>query len=198
VSPDSLFALSPRLSCARRFHCSIPLISVIPSTQIDYQLEIPPTFNVVARQINGMKLRKRVDTGTCVWYTKQENKCLGCLFMDELIRFFYRMKWPDGFRCPRCLHPRAYTIRGRSLPLYQCMQCRHQTSLKAGTVLEKSRTPLEKWAEAIRAMSRLHSINAVQLMTKIRVTYKTAWSMLRKLRQSLHAMDSGQPLTGRV
>ncbi len=118
--------------------------------------------------------------------------------MNELIDFFYRLKWPDGFRCPKCLHPHAYTVHGRSLPLYQCKQCRHQTSLKAGTVLEKSRTPLEKWAAAIQAMSRLHSINAVQLMTKIQVTYKTAWSMLRKLRQSLHAMDSELPLTGRV
>ncbi|WP_238392584.1 hypothetical protein [Paenibacillus antri] len=64
--------------------------------------------------------------------------------------------------------------------------------------MEKSRTPLSKWAAAIQAMSLEHSVNAVQLMEEIQVTYKTAWSMLRKLRQAIHAMDERQPLTNKV
>ena len=40
--------------------------------------------------------------------------------------------------------------RGRVLPistrdLYECRYCRHQASLTAGTVMEKTRTPLRVW-----------------------------------------------------
>jgi len=118
--------------------------------------------------------------------------------LEELIEYFFRKKWPDGFRCPRCMHPHAYRIDGRTLPLYQCLACRHQTSLRVGTPLEGSRTPLWKWAAAMRALGRPEGVNAIQLMKEIQVTYKTAWSMLRKLRQSIHAADELQPLSGRV
>ncbi|HZG88253.1 IS1595 family transposase [Paenibacillus sp.] len=120
--------------------------------------------------------------------------------MEDIVQFFYQRKWPDGFRCPRCGHSIAYTIHSekRSLPLYQCQACKHQTTLTAGTALERSRTPLEKWAVAIQAMSRDESINAVQLMGIIAVTYKTAWSMLRKLRQCINQWDAAQPLVGRL
>ena len=118
--------------------------------------------------------------------------------MDDLIALFFKMKWPDGFRCPRCGHPFAYPVQGRRLPLYQCRACKHQTSLIAGTALQGSRTPLEKWAAAMQAMSRSPSINAVQLMHAIDVTYKTAWSMLKKLRESIHRTDESQPLLGKV
>ena len=116
----------------------------------------------------------------------------------DYIQFFFHKKWPNGFWCPKCNHSAAYVIQTRTLPLYQCRACRHQTSLTAGTVMEGSRTPLDKWYAAIQAMSRPGGINAVQLMNLIHVTYKTAWSMLRKLRQAIHDRDAKTPLSGTV
>ena len=118
----------------------------------------------------------------------------------DLFHFFFRLKWPNGFRCPQCDHSQAYVIRSRSrsLPLFQCRACRHQTSLTAGTVLEGSRTPLHKWYTAIQAMARPGGINAIQLMKLIQVTYKPAWSMLRKLRQAIHDRDAKTLLSGTV
>jgi len=137
---------------------------------------------------------------TFVWYNLFKNAVFGGIRVEDIVQFFYKKKWPRGFRCPRCGHSTAYTVQGekRSLPLYQCRICRHQTSLTAGTALERSRTPLEKWAVAIQAVSRDKSINAVQLMHKISVTYKTAWSMLMKIRQCIHEWDAVQPLVGRL
>ncbi|HZG84431.1 IS1595 family transposase [Paenibacillus sp.] len=118
--------------------------------------------------------------------------------MEDIISFFFRRKWPNGFRCPRCFHTQAYSVNTRRLPLFECKACSHQTSLTAGTILEGTRTPLHKWAEAMRLVSCDRSINAVQLASQIQVTYKTAWAMLMKIRKALSAEESQTPLQGRV
>ncbi len=116
----------------------------------------------------------------------------------DAIAYFTRMKWPNGFRCPRCAHSQAYRIHTRRLPLYQCRLCRHQTTVVAGTFLTKSRTPLMKWCVTLQLLSNASGINAVQLAERIHVTYKTAWSMLHKIRLAINAIDAQQPLTGAV
>lgn len=117
---------------------------------------------------------------------------------EEAVQYFFELKWPNGFICPHCGHTRAYTIKSRRLPLLQCKQCRHQSSLIAGTVMEGSRTALSKWAVAMQLLLSETGVNAVHLSQIIRVTYKTAWAMLRKIRQAIHTFDSHQPLAGIV
>lgn len=117
----------------------------------------------------------------------------------ECNSFLFRMKWPSGFVCPRCHHGEAYVIKTRRLPLYDCRACRHQTSLTAGTIMEGSRTALWKWLTAIWLISRTDiTINAVQLRSLIQVTYKTAWSMLHKIRTAINHADAARPLKGEV
>ncbi len=118
----------------------------------------------------------------------------------ETYQFLYEQKWPNGFRCPRCEHHQAYTIQStaRTLPLYQCKLCRHQTTLTAGTIMEGSRTSLTKWRTVIELVSTKNSVNAVQLATIIRVTYKTAWSILHKIRRSISKLDKSRRVTGLV
>ncbi|MCY9514270.1 transposase [Paenibacillus apiarius] len=113
------------------------------------------------------------------------------------VPFLFQLKWPQGFVCPRCRHPYAYVIRTRRLPLYQCRVCSHQTSLTAGTVLEGSRTSLRKWITAFWLVSHTdadNGVNAVKLSAVIEVTYKTAWSMLHKIRAALSHGEADQLL----
>ncbi|WP_199621796.1 transposase [Paenibacillus alkalitolerans] len=117
---------------------------------------------------------------------------------EDCIDFFFSKKWPNGFRCPQCGHSRYYTIRTRRLPLYQCHNCQHQTTLTVGTVMERSRTPLYKWRIAFHLFSQPEGVSAVHLSEIISVTYKTAWEMLKKLRLALSDKDTQRPLTGRV
>lgn len=115
------------------------------------------------------------------------------------IDYMYKIKWPHGFRCPVCEHPQAYVIRTRRLPLYQCRSCKHQTSLTAGTVMEGSQTPLRKWLLAAALISRIEQgINAVQLQGILEVTYKTAYTILKKLRIVMSQADAEKPLTDQV
>ncbi|CAH0118078.1 IS1595 family transposase ISClba3 [Paenibacillus sp. CECT 9249] len=117
---------------------------------------------------------------------------------ETCVQAWFDMRWPDGFRCPRCQHPSAYVIKTRRLPLYECQSCRAQTSLIAGTVMEGSRTSLRKWFQAIYLHSRPESVNAVQLARIIGVTYKTAWLICHKLRHAMSQTDSAELLSGLV
>ncbi|WP_019418966.1 transposase [Paenibacillus sp. OSY-SE] len=118
---------------------------------------------------------------------------------SSCFHFLYKLKWPHGFVCPRCQHAHTYVIRTRRLPLYECRACRHQTSLIAGTVMEGSRTSLQKWLTAFWLVSRSDTgINAVRLSSIIEVTYKTAWLMLHKIRAAISRTDTERPLQGVV
>jgi transposase-like protein len=112
--------------------------------------------------------------------------------------YLFQIKWPNGFVCHRCDHHHFYKTRTRRLPLYECAHCHHQASLTVGTVMEGSRTPLQKWFIAFYHLSQPHSINALQLKEEIHVTYKTAWSMLHKIRHALREEDASVLLSGFV
>ncbi|WP_438445508.1 transposase [Gorillibacterium sp. sgz5001074] len=117
----------------------------------------------------------------------------------ECIQYLYCHKWPHGFSCPACGHWHAYTISTRKLPLYECSCCKHQTSLLAGTVMEGSRTSLVKWFHAIQLVSDPeHGISALTLCRILHVTYKTAWSMLHKIRYAMGRAEAEEPLHGQV
>lgn len=110
-----------------------------------------------------------------------------------------KVKWQEGFICPRCQYRQAYVIRTRRLPLYECRSCRHQTSLIAGTIMEGSRTSLRKWLAAIWLVSlREPGINAVQLQALLQVTYKTSWLILHKIRRAIHYHDTHDLMRGDV
>lgn len=118
---------------------------------------------------------------------------------DACADFLFRLKWPAGFTCPTCYFKHAYRISTRRLPLYECSWCGKQTSLTAGTVMENSRTPLTKWFKSILLISDPnHGISATALQRIIRVTYKTAWTMLHKIRLAMGKSEWTHPLSGEV
>lgn len=118
---------------------------------------------------------------------------------EDCVSFLYDVKWPNGFVCPACSHDKAYTIQSRRLPLYQCCACKHQTSITAGTIMEKSRTSLRKWLTAIYFVSlQTCNPNATQLCKIIDVTYKTAWSISHKIRQAISTSDNELSLLGNI
>ncbi len=55
------------------------------------------------------------------------------------------MRWPDGFRCPRCDGHAHGLVCGRRLKRYQCRTCGHQATLTAGTILQGTKLPLTTW-----------------------------------------------------
>ncbi|MCY9667932.1 transposase [Paenibacillus alginolyticus] len=115
------------------------------------------------------------------------------------IAYIFHTKWPEGFICPRCKHSHAYVTTTRRLPLYECCHCRHQTSLISGTIMEGSRTELRKWILSLFLFSHTNKgTTATELSKFIKVTYKTAWLILHKIRSVIHSSDNQNQLSGSV
>ena len=97
------------------------------------------------------------------------------------------LRWKSGYVCPKCGCRHAYRLaNGR----YQCVKCRHQVSVTAGTVLHKTHMPLTLWFLTFYFVCQdKRGISAVQLAAMIGTTYKTAWFMLRRIRTAMGQRD---------
>jgi len=115
---------------------------------------------------------------------------------EACARALFDAKWPDGFRCSRCHGRHAYYIQTRKL--YECVACGYQSSLTAGTIMEGTRTSLRKWFLALFMIARLDGVSATELKRILEVTYKTAWTMLMKIRYAISQEHESHTLSGMV
>ena len=60
--------------------------------------------------------------------------------------YLFRLRWPEGFRCPRCSGDRYWPVRS---VLLECGKCGHQSSVTAGTIFQDTRKPLTDWFRAM-------------------------------------------------
>src|SRR5258708_26835047 len=58
---------------------------------------------------------------------------------EDCREYLARLRWPDGFRCPRCGGGKSWPVRG---VLLECAACGCQTSVTAGAIFPDTRTPL--------------------------------------------------------
>ena len=103
---------------------------------------------------------------------------------EECRKYLVNLRWPEGFRCPRCNGIKAWPIRQM---LYQCSLCGHQTSVIAGTIFEGTRKPLVLWFRAIWwVVSQKNGASALGLKRILGLgSYQTAWSWLHKIRRAM-------------
>ncbi len=105
----------------------------------------------------------------------------------ECQEYLASLRWRSGYVCPKCGCHHGYLL---SNGLYQCAQCRHQTSVTAGTVLHRTHMPLTQWFLAFYLVSQdKRGISAVQLAAQLGTTYKTAWYMLKRIRAAMGQRD---------
>ena len=107
-------------------------------------------------------------------------------FPDEAacVEFLGRLRWRDGFCCPRCGDGDAWrTGRG----LWMCAGCGLKTSATAGTIFHRSHTRLSTWFAAVWFVtSQKNGVSAVGLQQALGFgSYETAWAWLHKLRRAM-------------
>ena len=97
--------------------------------------------------------------------------------------YLARLRWPDGFRCPRCGLGKAWEVRG----LWECAACGCQTSVTAGTIFQDTRTPLPVWFRAMWwVTTQKNGASALGLQRVLGLkSYETAWTWLHKLRRAM-------------
>lgn len=100
-------------------------------------------------------------------------------------RYLERLRWPNGFVCPRCGHcaPPYEASRGRRI----CRSCRQQSSVTSGTIFDKTRTPLQTWLGAVWYITnQKYGCSALGLQRVLGLgSYQTAWMMLHRLRRAM-------------
>lgn len=98
--------------------------------------------------------------------------------------YLYKIRWPEGFICPRCSHRRCWPKQNG---LYRCAMCKYQLSVTTGTIFQNSRIPLSLWFRAIwQVVSQKHGISALGIQRVLGFSrYETTWNMLHRLRRAM-------------
>jgi transposase-like protein len=109
------------------------------------------------------------------------------------------MRWPEGFRCPRCEADHAWSFRRGRQAYRECTACGYQCSLIAGTIFEASKLPLTRWFMAMQLLSQAkNNVAALELMRQLGVSYPTAWLVKHKIMEAMRLREADRQLHGRV
>lgn len=103
---------------------------------------------------------------------------------EACVAYLFKQRWPEGFRCPRCQHEKAWLTRRH---VYHCAQCGRDISVTSGTIFHATRTPLRLWFRAMWYMvNQKNGVSAQGLQHALGVTrYETVWVWLHKLRTAM-------------
>ena len=115
---------------------------------------------------------------------------------DACREYLFRLRWPEGFACPRCGHTEAWAMKSG---LFRCDRCKHNASVTAGTIFQDTRQPLRLWFRAIWwVVSQKNGASALGVKRILGLgSYETAWTWLHKLRRAM-VRPGRDRLSGRV
>lgn len=119
---------------------------------------------------------------------------------EESARLWFEAQiWSHGPVCPQCgAQDRVAEVPNHNPMPYHCGDCRKYFSVRIGTVLEQSKVSLRKWAIAIYLeATSLKGVASMKLHRDLKVTQKTAWFMLHRIRESW-AHDRSEMFDGPV
>lgn len=109
---------------------------------------------------------------------------------DACQTFLQQVRWPLGFCCPACDTPGEPWVHTRGRPVRAT--CRHQTTATAGTIFDKTRTPLTVWfLAAWKLTTAKNGLSAATLADSVGVEYRTAWATLQRYRVAMVRADRG-------
>jgi transposase-like protein len=120
-------------------------------------------------------------------------------FPDEqaCIDHLRSIRWAGGEFCPHCGGTRLYAFSDRKN--WKCADCRQRFSIKVGTIFEDSKLPLRKWFMAIWLITNHpKGIASTTLAKDLKITQKSAWFVLHRLRHAARAKSFSAPLDGEV
>ena len=105
----------------------------------------------------------------------------------------------EDFHCPSCSHDKYYQYQTRP-EIRKCAQCKKQVRLRAQTIFEHSKIPLLVWVRTIfLMMSGKRGVSAQEIYRQLNLSsYRSAWSMLQKIRVALAQRDEFYKLKGMI
>ncbi len=119
---------------------------------------------------------------------------------DNCHKFMVAMRWPDGVvKCPICGSDKVtFLAKQRRFKCYG-KHPKAQFSIKVGTVLEDSPLGLDKWLPAAwLILNCKNGISSYELARDLKITQKSTWFMLHRIRLMMQDDLTGGKLGGEV
>ena len=130
-------------------------------------------------------------------YPRSFSEFEACFATEQACRdYLFRLRWPEGFCCPRCGCRKSWPLRA---VLLQCADCGYQITVTAGTIFQDTRTSLKVWFQAMWwVTTQKNGASALGLQRVLGIkSYETAWTWLHKLRRAM-VRPGRDRLTGRI
>ena len=119
---------------------------------------------------------------------------------DNCIDYLALRRWPDGkVICPSCGSDKVKFNPNRRL--WQCSShhSKRQFSIKVGTIMEDSAITLDKWLMAMWMVTNCkNGVSSYEIARDVKVTQKSAWFMLHRIRLAMQDENFGSKLGGEV
>lgn len=118
-------------------------------------------------------------------------------FSDEVvcIKHLETLRWNGNPVSPFFPESKVYVCKGNK---YKCKESGKYFNVKTGTMFDNTKVKLQKWFMAIWLItSHKKGISSIQLSKDIKVTQKTAWFMLQRIR-ACFGIDNDSHLDGEV
>jgi transposase-like protein len=107
------------------------------------------------------------------------------------------IRWRDGEFCPHCNSNKVYHFSDRQT--FKCGECKARFSIKVGTIFHDTKLPLRKWFMAIWLITNHpKGIASTTLAKDLKITQKSAWFVLHRLRHAARTQSFNAPLKGTV
>jgi len=105
------------------------------------------------------------------------------------INYFYKIRYNGVLSCPHC-GAKVNLYRTSRQKVCICHSCENTFSPFADTIFRKSTTDMRKWFYAIHLiLNGKKGISGCHIQRELGVTYKTAWRMLKQIREAMGNVD---------
>jgi len=118
---------------------------------------------------------------------------------DNCIDYLAIRRWPKGVICPTCSSDKVKFNPARRV--WQCSShhTKRQFSVKVGTIMEDSPIALDKWLMAMWLVTNCkNGVSSYEIARDVKVTQKSAWFMLHRIRVAMQDDFFGSKLSGEV
>ena len=116
---------------------------------------------------------------------------------DNCIDYIAVRRWPNGVVCPGCGATKvSFNAKRRT---WKCgsHHSKREFSIKVGTIYEDSPIPLDKWLTATWMLTNCkNGVSSYEIARDVKVTQKSAWFMLQRIRLAMQDDFFGSKLGG--
>jgi transposase-like protein len=118
---------------------------------------------------------------------------------DNCIDYVAIRRWPNGVVCPGCGATKVSFNSNRRTWKCGSHHPKREFSVKVGTIYEDSPISLDKWLTATWMLTNCkNGVSSYEIARDVRVTQKSAWFMLQRIRLAMQDDFFGSKLGGEV